>query len=192
MDHLDHLALQIIEIAKMNEIHPNDISIISSQEGVLRSLDYLFRTSVMHKERTLSTFPTLEVSKHPKYSKMYQEISTSKKKGFNLNSGVMKLSSIHSFKGFESPFIFLIIHENDSPEMVYTGLTRASANIVVYVEKDSSYLEFFKGHLYDANATLKSLQVSEMLVVPSSPIATLPSREGPPESHLAVPSHNSH
>ncbi len=160
VNHLDHLALEVIEIAKKNEIHPNDISIISSQEGVLRNLDYFFRTSEVHKERTLCTFPSLEVTKDPKYSKKYQEISASMKQGFNLNSGVMKLSSTHSFKGFESPFIVLIIHDEDSPEMVFTGLTRARANIVVYVEKNSSYREFFKGHLDDVNAVLKSSYVA--------------------------------
>lgn len=151
-DHLEHLALQIIEIAKKNAIHPNDISIISSQEGALRVLDYSFRTSAVHKERTLCTFPSLEVTKHPK---SYQGISVSKKNGFNLNSGVMKLSSTHSFKGFESPAIFLIIHDKDNPEMVLTGLTRAKENIVVYVEHDSPFLDFFMSHLDDVNATLK-------------------------------------
>ena len=67
--------------------------------------------------------------------------------GFNLNSGVMKLSSTHSFKGFESPFIFLIINNNDSPEMVFTGLTRAKENLMILLEGNSPYLDFFSKHL---------------------------------------------
>lgn len=141
------LAAQIIEIAKDNQIHPNDISIISSEEIVLRELDHVLRTSDTHKERTLCAFPSLEATQHPKYSKNYQEISAAKKKGFNLNSGVMKLSSIHSFKGFESPFIFLLVKKNDSPEIVFTGLTRAKENLVVFLEQDSPYLNFFCRHL---------------------------------------------
>lgn len=144
---LNDLAKKIIEIAKENKVHPNDIAIISSQEIVLRELDHVLRTSETHKERTLCAFPSLEVTTHPKYSKKYQEISASKKKGFNLNSGVMKLSSTHSFKGFESPFIFLLVNNKDSPEMVFTGLTRAKENIVVYLEANSPYLEFFRKHL---------------------------------------------
>lgn len=142
------LAEQIIKIAKENKMHPNDIAIISSQEIVLRELDHVLRTSETHKERTLCAFPSLEVAEHPKYSKSYREISAAKKKGFNLNSGVMKLSSTHSFKGFESPLIFLLVNNNDSPEMVFTGLTRAKENIVVYLESNSSYLEFFSKHLH--------------------------------------------
>jgi hypothetical protein len=141
------IATQIIDIAKEHDLHPNDISIISSQEIILRELDHVLRTSEMHKERTLCAFPSLEVTQHPKYSKKYQEISSAKKKGFNLNSGVMKLSSIHSFKGFESPLIFLLVNNKDSPEMVFTGLTRAKENLMVFLERDSPYLEFFSQHL---------------------------------------------
>jgi hypothetical protein len=141
------VAKQIINIAKEHDLHPNDISVISSQEIVLRELDHVLRTSEKHKERTLCAFPSLEVAQHPKYSKKYQEISSAKKKGFNLNSGVMKLSSTHSFKGFESPLIFLLVNNKDSPEMVFTGLTRAKENLVIFLEKDSPYLEFFSKHL---------------------------------------------
>ena len=144
---LGPLAARIIAIAKDNKIHPNDISIIASQEESLRGLDYVLRTSEAHKERTLCSFPSHEVKEHPKYSKSYEKISGAKKMGFNLNSGVMKLSSTHSFKGFESPFIFLIVNNNDSPEMVFTGLTRAKENLIVLLEKGSPYLDFFTKHL---------------------------------------------
>lgn len=144
---LSQIAEKIIMIAKDNGIHPNDISIISSQEEILRNLDHVLRTSESHKERTLCSFPSHEVTEHPKYSKSYDKISGAKKMGFNLNSGVMKLSSTHSFKGFESPFVFLLINNNDSPEMVFTGLTRAKENLMVLMQRDSPYFEFFVKHL---------------------------------------------
>ncbi len=59
----------------------------------------------------------------------------------------MKLSSTHSFKGFESPLIFLLVNNGDSAEMVFTGLTRARENLVVFVEDESRYLDFFSKHL---------------------------------------------
>jgi hypothetical protein len=59
----------------------------------------------------------------------------------------MKLSSTHSFKGFESPFIVLLVSSKDSPEVVYTGLTRAKENLVVFLEEDGSYTDFFSKHL---------------------------------------------
>jgi hypothetical protein len=79
------LAGQIIGIAKRNSIHPNDISIISSQDAILQDLDELFRRPGGHNERTLCTFPTLEFSKS-KYSHHYKKLSATKKFGFNLNS----------------------------------------------------------------------------------------------------------
>lgn len=153
---IENLASQIIQLAKINKIHPNDISIISSQEYLLQRLDHKIRNSEDHRERTLSTFPSLEVTDHPKYSKKYSQISASKKYGFNLNSGVMKLSSIHSFKGYESPFVFLIVNEGDSPEIVFTGLTRAKENIVVYMQKDCEFLDFFSRHLAGVESVLVS------------------------------------
>lgn len=151
---ISSLAAQIICIAKLNNVHPNDISIISSQEAILQRLDKHFRTSPTHSEKTLCTFPAAEVSTS-KYSQHYQKISASKKFGFNLNSGVMKLASIHSFKGFESPFIVLIVNDGDSPEIVLTGLTRAKENLIVYVQKESKYFDFFSGHLKSIDSLLQ-------------------------------------
>jgi superfamily I DNA and RNA helicase len=94
---ITELSASITNIAKEHNIHPNDISIISSQENILQELDHALRTSNSHREKTLCAFPSLEASKHKKYSKSYHEISATKKKGFNLNCGLMKLSSIHSF-----------------------------------------------------------------------------------------------
>jgi hypothetical protein len=147
IDDLSRVAATIILLAKRNRFHPNDISIISSQEALLRKLDYELRTSDAHKERTLCSFSSHEVSTHNKYSKSSVQISRAKKIGFNLNSGVMKLSSTHSFKGFESPLIFLLINNDDSPEMVLTGMTRAKENLMVMLEPGSPYMDFFRNHL---------------------------------------------
>lgn len=144
---LTKLAEEVIRIAKYYNVHPNDIAVISSQEKLLQELDLAFRKSGAHSERTLCTFPSAEVASHPKYSKSYQKISALKKKAFNLNSGLMKLSSTHSFKGFESPFVFLLVNNNDSPEMVFTGLTRAKESLVVYLEAGCPYFAFFQKHL---------------------------------------------
>ena len=67
----------------------------------------------------------------------------------------MKLASIHSFKGFESPLIVLIVHEGDSPEIVLTGLTRAKEHLVVYVKKQSKYFDFFSENLQNIKALLQ-------------------------------------
>lgn len=74
-------------------------------------------------------------------------VEKQKKYAFNLNSGVMKLSTTHSFKGFESPTVVLLVGARDSAELVYTGLTRARENIVVYVHVESPFHGFFANRL---------------------------------------------
>ena len=144
-DYYAHAAL-IIRLAKSLRWHPNDISIIGSQKRDLQEIDQLIRTGD-HQERTITTFEPLDLLETGAFGAGAKLVETSKKYGFNLNSGVMKLSTIHSFKGFESPTIFLLVREQDSVEMVYTGLTRARENLVVLVDENSPYSDFFRTHL---------------------------------------------
>ncbi|MNV04414.1 DNA helicase IV [compost metagenome] len=154
-DNLDlaRVAHQIISLAKAAEIHPNDITIVSSNDSILMELDYHIRNGEGHSERTLCSFPSKEATNHPKYSRHYRKISTNKKKAFNLNSGVIKLTSTHSFKGFESPYVVLLVNAKDSPEMVYTGLTRAKQNVLIFLDQDSPYIGFFESHLSQLQLT---------------------------------------
>jgi len=54
-----------------------------------------------------------------------ENVRKRKKVGFNLNSGALKISTIHSFKVYEVPTLILIIVDNDNEEIVYTGITRS-------------------------------------------------------------------
>lgn len=144
---LETVTTKITKIAKNEKIHPNDITILASKTEIAQELDFMVRTGSDHRERTITTFESKEVVNHPIYSKDKLKIRASKKFGFNLNSGVMKISTPHSFKGYESPTIFFIIGKGDSPEIVYTALTRAKENIIVFFEKDSDYAAFFEKNL---------------------------------------------
>lgn len=114
----------------------------------MREIDFLIRKNPNFNERTLTTFETKEAHESPRldYSEI-KKIRSNKKYGFNLNSGVLKISTIHSFKGYESPTVFLIINELDNEELVYVGLTRAKYNLVVFVTRNSKYTNFFKSVL---------------------------------------------
>lgn len=66
----------------------------------------------------------------------YDFIRTNKKYNFWMNTGNIKISSIHSFKGWESDTIFLILQERKDgdpsfDELLYTGITRTISNLVV-------------------------------------------------------------
>ncbi|WP_066272446.1 nuclease-related domain-containing DEAD/DEAH box helicase [Hydrogenophaga palleronii] len=85
-------------------------------------------------------------------------VEKQKKYAFNLNSGVMKLSTTHSFKGFESPTVVLLVGARDSAELVYTGLTRARENIVVYVHAESPFHCFFAKRLEPLERLLQAAE----------------------------------
>ncbi|PJB16428.1 MAG: hypothetical protein CO118_00525 [Flavobacteriales bacterium CG_4_9_14_3_um_filter_32_8] len=64
-------------------------------------------------------------------------IRNNKKLHFHKNSGTVKLSTIHSFKGWESEMLFLILEKKFSKmemsfnEILYTGITRCRANLIL-------------------------------------------------------------
>ena len=64
-------------------------------------------------------------------------IRNNKKIHFYMNSGTVKISTIHSFKGWESETLFLILEKKYSQmqmtfdEILYTGITRSRANLVI-------------------------------------------------------------
>ncbi|KAB2810004.1 nuclease-related domain-containing DEAD/DEAH box helicase [Phaeocystidibacter luteus] len=64
-----------------------------------------------------------------------KSIRNNKKIHFYLNSGTIKISTIHSFKGWECDTVFLIIEDlnfNEAfDEILYTGITRSKSNLVI-------------------------------------------------------------
>jgi hypothetical protein len=66
-----------------------------------------------------------------------KNLRNNKKLHFYMNSGTVKLSTIHSFKGWESETVFLIIEKKHSnveatfDEILYTGLTRSRKNLII-------------------------------------------------------------
>lgn len=75
-------------------------------------------------------------------------IRDNKKIHFYLNSGTLKLSTVHSFKGWESELLFLIIEkkyhqdtefEQSFDEIIYTGLTRSRANLIIINYGNNDY-----------------------------------------------------
>lgn len=162
-DGLLDVAELIVAIAKREGIHPNDITIVSSKEDVLREVDFAIRNGPRHQERTITSFASTEDVERVRGKRLgraeekreLRQLSASRKQGFNLNSGVMKLSTLHSFKGFESPTVFVLVNELDGPELVYTGLTRSKENIVILLPGGSRYFDFFARYLGSVESYLQ-------------------------------------
>jgi superfamily I DNA/RNA helicase len=122
----------------------------------LRELDYLIRQERPHQETT-TTFETQEIWKklgRPNNNNSeINNIRRSMKYKFQANSGKMKLSTIHSFKGWEADTLFLIIEEHPAgkdiatEELIYTGITRFRRNLIIINRGNTKYHEFFKSNI---------------------------------------------
>ncbi|MEO7938191.1 MAG: ATP-binding domain-containing protein, partial [Burkholderiaceae bacterium] len=134
------------------QLHPNDIALISSKVELLMPLNEALKqsekTKVMFEEESeLKAFPDEAARKSPQYREEIAKIRRRKKSFFFQNSGLIKLSTIHSFKGLEAQTVFCILAPEDEAEMVYTGITRAQRNLVVFDTSASSYRSFFQTHM---------------------------------------------
>lgn len=83
------------------------------------------------------------------FSADYKYIRDNKKFNFWMNTGNIKISSIHSFKGWESDTVFLILqkHFAGDPtfnELLYTGITRTRSNLIVINLGNEEYHENMK------------------------------------------------
>ncbi|WP_199245751.1 NERD domain-containing protein/DEAD/DEAH box helicase [[Phormidium] sp. ETS-05] len=150
-DLFDLIRHEILEIGA----HPNDLVILAPTYEIIRRLEYLFRN--VAKERTTHACETEEeyaylLKKHKIVASdnlELQEIRRGRKLHFWPNAGTVKLSTIHSFKGWEAPTLILFIGNTDTvegagliDELIYTALTRARKNIVVF-DSTGLYRNFF-------------------------------------------------
>lgn len=130
------------------ELHPNDIVILSSKISLIRQLNELW----IKVEKTHCMFETYEelakctnksineligldentINTLIKQNKEdIERVRRAKKNHFYANSGLIKLSTIHSYKGLESKTVFYIMSDEDDVETVYTSITRSSENLVI-------------------------------------------------------------
>lgn len=85
-------------------------------------------------------YTQLSVFKSEVYGDNYKNIRDNKKLHFWMNSGTIKISTINSFKGWESEVVFLILEPKyelsnsfnvSFDELLYTGLTRCRRNLFI-------------------------------------------------------------
>lgn len=168
------LSQYIVNTAKKLKINFNDICILSSKIEPLRDVDFFIRKNSGFTRVTKTTFEdkeTYEILKEENKDKNKKElrdilegIGRGKKYHFYMNPGCIKISTIHSFKGWEIPTLFLIINQNEQPhdyesvkvgddievkrlpnhELIYTGLTRTMKNLFIINIGNKDYHDFFK------------------------------------------------
>ncbi|HBA3919159.1 TPA: ATP-binding domain-containing protein, partial [Escherichia coli] len=84
------------------------------------------------------------IKRHTGIKSDIERVRRTKKNHFYPNSGLIKLSTIHSYKGLESKTVFYIMDDKDTPEVIYTSITRSIENLII-LDKSSEgkYKNFF-------------------------------------------------
>ncbi len=103
-----------------------------------------FKAFRKHYSKILAQF------QHEVYSDSYKNIRDNKKLHFWMNSGTIKISTINSFKGWESEVVFLILEPKyelstsfnmSFDELLYTGITRTIRNLEIINYGNEEYDE---------------------------------------------------
>ena len=177
VDHIDSkLVTNIIkDTLNKNQISSSDACVLSTDIETLRDIDHQFRQDV--GERTTTTFETKEfyeelLNKKERLFKKnnanlqpqiaqksinendissdLESIRRSKKYHFEMRTGFMKISTIHSFKGWDIPYLFLIIDAQtdlEKAELIYTGITRARYRLFIINIVNNSYHKCFSNSI---------------------------------------------
>ena len=161
-------------IQRQKKLNPNDMCFLGLSVKNVRLIDEKLRKFC--RLRTRTTFETEEVfqslKSNPCRKILLDEIRRNKKFNFWMESGTVKLSTVHSFKGWELQTGILIIDEDDmndedrkektdmpvmgkktTDELLYTALTRVRENLIVINIGNQKYDAFFRKHMpvYELN-----------------------------------------
>ena len=112
------IARYIFEQMKKHRLNSNDVTILSTRISMLRYLDTTIKE--VSKEKTNIMFETQ--AEYDQIMHMHfpnsnpddeiRKLRKNRKANFWMNRGTIKLSTIHSFKGWESPAVFLVIERS--------------------------------------------------------------------------------
>lgn len=169
MDEINVSAIVEIyrSIQKQKELNPNDICFLGLSVKNMRLIEQKLRKDFLLKTRT--TFETEEVfrqlQRYANQKERLEEIRRNRKFHFWMESGTVKLSTVHSFKGWELQTGILLIDEDDmndeerkkkgeplkgketTDELLYTALTRVRENLIVINIGNQKYDGFFRKNM---------------------------------------------
>ncbi|GFO97233.1 hypothetical protein ig2599ANME_1433 [groundwater metagenome] len=98
------------DVITKSKVHPNDVCILCTKRKTIRELDFLIRIEKNEKTEIMcETKEMNELLRDKGREKEINNIRRNKKFHFWMNPGTIKLSTIHSFKGWEIHTLFLII-----------------------------------------------------------------------------------
>lgn len=146
------IAAECLQIIDSNHLEKHNTVILSQGDAFLRWVDQHIRNTV--HSSCMTTFETQEVydkllsdrggnSKDDLFKEDIKRVRNNKKLHFTMDSDLLKISSIHSYKGWDADNVILIIQSEGfidefgessfmaRPELIYTAITRAKQNLFV-------------------------------------------------------------
>ena len=162
---IESIITNIINIISNDNNEARDFAVLASSTKLLRNIDILYRQRT--NEQTEITFisnETLERLKQIhqvtdekaanwKFNRDFEALERTRKQLFTTDKRCLKISTIQSFMGWESPSVIVIL-ENDivlhnttfrpmSPQTIYTAITRARENMYIINIGNDTYHNFF-------------------------------------------------
>ena len=160
----EFLARSANHIIEKYRLSTKDVAVVGAQIKLLRGVAYSY--SKLYGQKVMTTFETEEDYKkitsdtNKQYAyKDLESIRRVAKIHFTTNCEELKMSTIHSFKGWESDTIILILQQEvknqrptpdfedegkvDYASLIYTAMTRAKRNLFIINVDNDTYHEFF-------------------------------------------------
>ena len=162
---IDALLTNIIDIISNDNNEARDFVLLASSTKLLRGIDTLYRQKT--NEETEITFISTEAlnmlkqihhvtdekTANWKFNRDFEALERTRKQLFTTDKRCLKISTIQSFKGWESPSVIVIL-ESDfalpnttyrpmSPQTIYTAITRARENMYIINIGNDTYHNFF-------------------------------------------------
>lgn len=162
---VETIVANIINIISNDNNEAKDFVVLASSTKLLRNIDIIYRQRT--NEQTEITFISNEVLERLKqihhvtdekvtnwkFNRDFEALERTRKQLFTTDKRCLKISTIQSFKGWESPSVIVIL-ESDltlhnttfrpmSPQTIYTAITRARENMYIINIGNDTYHSFF-------------------------------------------------
>lgn len=153
------LAKHIRRTIDKYQLKPKDVTVLGNTIACLRPIAAEYSkltnekcTMTFESEEEFNNVNMLSKSSRERIIKELEDIRRSKKVHFTTMTDNIKFATIHSFKGWESDTIFLLIEKESNisinyPALLYTAMTRARQNLYIINLGNTRYDSFFKSVL---------------------------------------------
>ena len=162
---LNTLVDTIIDVINHDNNNANDFVVLAYTNAVLRNIDVAYRKKTGNA--TEITFVSAEQFEHLReihgvannetanwmFNRDFEAIERTRRQLFTTDKRCIKMSTIHSFKGWESPSVIVVLESeydlHPDPlvpvihEMIYTAITRARENLYIINVGRNQYHDFF-------------------------------------------------